>query len=230
MRVGLLWRPSPSPSAEQDQREAAPRGRYPRVFQADRLEDLQQLGLGRAFVPFAVLAAIIASSVAAAASRSPAAKAAGKASCASMSSGRCAALRAGGKFCLVSGASSGQFKRGPRLFNLRIGLQARDQARPAPPRPRRPGPPATGARTRPAWPGRCRAPSRRSGRKMPAARSPSPPASTSSPIASSGAISCAGAAARLHRQLGQQLVEHCRSCDSLRAGVRSATGWPWNIA
>ena len=42
-------------SAEQNQGKLAALGRNPGVFQPDRLKDLQQLGLGSAFVPFAVL-------------------------------------------------------------------------------------------------------------------------------------------------------------------------------
>jgi hypothetical protein len=67
--------------------------------------------------------------------------------------------------------------------------------------------------------------------KMESARCASPSASTCSPISISGAISSRllllGA---LDRKLLQYLVEHLPSCASVRALVRSATGWPWNIA
>jgi hypothetical protein len=56
-------------------------------------------------------------------------------------------------------------------------------------------------------------------------------ASTCSPIAISGATSCASSAlAACHRKLFSNLVQHLLQ---LRFGarlVRSATGWPWNIA
>src|SRR5690606_41991086 len=47
------WRVA-SRSSEQQQRETPPLRRDPRILKPDRLEDLQQLGLGRTFVPFGI--------------------------------------------------------------------------------------------------------------------------------------------------------------------------------
>ena len=166
--------------------------------------------------------AIIASSVSAAASRSPAAKAAlAKANCASMSAGRSAAAARRACSSPVVDLLAGQLERGERgLRPAGSAAQRLGRARRARPAPRPRGPAGDQRADQPGVRRRhCRAPSRRSARRCPPRarhrRRPAPPR----PSRCSGAMSCPALARR--RPTGSLASSWSSICLQLRfaAGV-----------